>query len=69
MRLADAKESNIVLHTDDVVLRPWRIEDARWYVESRDGEVFKWTSENPALTIREAGEAILRAKEREDVLV
>ncbi len=30
--------------------------------------MFKWTSENPALTIREAEEAILRANEREDVL-
>lgn len=58
----------MVLHTVDVVLRPWRIEDARWHVESRDDEVFKWTSENPALTIRETEEAIQQVNDREDVL-
>jgi RimJ/RimL family protein N-acetyltransferase len=59
--------SNVVLYSDEVVLRPWQIEDARWYVESRDEEVFRWTTENRTLTVRETEEAIQQIKGRDDV--
>lgn len=60
-------ESNVVLQTERVILRPWQIEDARWYVESRDEEVFEWTSENRALTVREAEAAIQQLRTKEHV--
>ena len=41
-------------------LRPWRIEDAEWYVHSRDEEVFKWTTEKRDLTVEETRAAIER---------
>jgi RimJ/RimL family protein N-acetyltransferase len=41
-------------------LRPWWVEDATWYVESRDDEVFEWTNEDRSLTVEAAEEAIRR---------
>lgn len=32
-------------------LRRWRVEDAPWYVRARDADVFRWTREDPALTV------------------
>ena len=48
------------LHSDSFYLRPWRGEDARWYVESRDEEVFRWTRESRDLTVEEAKSNIER---------
>jgi RimJ/RimL family protein N-acetyltransferase len=56
--MKDKFGSDIILYADDFLLRSWRIEDAAWYVESRDEEVFKWTSEKKDLTIEEAEKAI-----------
>jgi RimJ/RimL family protein N-acetyltransferase len=50
--------SNVILYADNFLLRPWKIEDAAWYVESRDEEVFKWTNEKRDLTIEETEKAI-----------
>ncbi len=46
--------SRVTLFGDDFVLRPWRLEDATWYVQARDEEVFKWTTERRDLTLAEA---------------
>ncbi len=51
--MKDKFGSDIILYADDFLLRPWKVEDAAWYVESRDEEVFKWTSEKRDLTIEE----------------
>jgi RimJ/RimL family protein N-acetyltransferase len=48
----------VVLQTSTVLLRPWHTEDACWYVEARDEEVYQWTTESRTLTIRETEEAI-----------
>ncbi len=58
------RESQIVLQSGGVLLRPWRIEDARWYVEARDEEVFRWTTEKRTLTVQETEEAIERIESR-----
>ena len=42
------------------MLRSWQVEDARWYVESRDEEVFRWTEEDRNLTINAAETEFLR---------
>jgi RimJ/RimL family protein N-acetyltransferase len=54
----DKRYPSVVLHADDFSLRPWEVEDARWYVESRDEEVFKWTRERRDLTVEGTEEAI-----------
>ena len=43
------------------LLRPWRVEDARWYVESRDEEIFRWTEERRDLTLKDAEAGIRQA--------
>jgi RimJ/RimL family protein N-acetyltransferase len=58
----------IVLHGDDFMLRPWRIEDARWYVEARDEEVLKWTEEKRDLTVEQAEEGIRQANRNPDAI-
>lgn len=58
----------VLLHGDDFLLRPWRIEDARWYVESRDEEIFKWTEESRDLTVEQAEEGIRRANKNPDAI-
>lgn len=57
----------MILHDDDVLLRPWKIEDATWYVQVRDEEIFKWTTERRELTVTEAERAIRRVNENPDV--
>jgi RimJ/RimL family protein N-acetyltransferase len=49
---------NVTLRSDIALLRPWRVEDANWYVEARDEEVFRWTTENRALTVEATQKAI-----------
>jgi RimJ/RimL family protein N-acetyltransferase len=49
------------LNGNDFQLRPWQAQDAAWYVEARDEEVFRWTTERRALTIAETEKAIERA--------
>jgi RimJ/RimL family protein N-acetyltransferase len=51
------------LQTDDILLRYWTVDDATWYVESRDEEVYKWTTERRELTVAETVEAIQRLHE------
>ncbi len=43
---------------DGFFLRRWGIEDAAWYVKSRDEEILQWTTERRDLTIAEAEAAI-----------
>jgi RimJ/RimL family protein N-acetyltransferase len=52
---------DVVIEGEGFLLRPWKLEDARWYVESRDEEVFRWTEERRDLTIPEAQDSIRRA--------
>jgi len=54
----DKRHPSVVLRADDFFLRPWEVEDAVWYVESRDEEVFKWTRERRDLTVEETEQAI-----------
>ena len=51
----------MVLQSGAVLLRPWQVEEARWYVEARDEEVFQWTTERRTLTVAEAEDAIAKA--------
>ncbi len=41
-----------------VVLRPWEPADAVWYVDARDEEVFRWTTEPRTLTAAQVQAAI-----------
>jgi RimJ/RimL family protein N-acetyltransferase len=42
-----------------VLLRPWQLEDADWYVRAaRDPEILRWTNERPDLTAEQVREAI-----------
>jgi RimJ/RimL family protein N-acetyltransferase len=50
--------SGSTLQTGDILLRPWTVEDATWYVESRDEEVYRWTTERRELTVEETVAAI-----------
>ena len=52
------------LSGDTFFLRPWRIKDAEWYVKSRDEAIFKWTTEERDLTVKQT-EAAFRAVKRE----
>jgi RimJ/RimL family protein N-acetyltransferase len=54
----DKRYPDVILRADNFFLRPWKVEDAAWYVEARDEEVFKWTREGRDLTVEEAEEAI-----------
>ena len=58
----------VTLRADNFLLKPWKIEDARWYVESRDEEVFRWTTEKRDLTIEEAEEGIRQANSSSDTI-
>jgi RimJ/RimL family protein N-acetyltransferase len=49
---------NVALRNEFVLLRPWAVADAPWYVVSRDEDVFRWTTERRELTIRQTEEAI-----------
>ena len=66
--MKDKNNLDVILHADDFLLRPWEIEDAQWYVESRDEEVFRWTKEKRELTVREVEEGIRRANNNPDAL-
>jgi RimJ/RimL family protein N-acetyltransferase len=59
--MKDVKSVDVTLKSDDVLLRPWKADDAKWYVESRDEEVFRWTKEKRDLTIGEVEEGIRQA--------
>ncbi len=48
----------ITLNADGIVLRPWRVADAAWYVAARDEEIYRWTTESRALTVAETEQAI-----------
>ena len=56
--MEDKRYLSVILRADDFFLRPWEVEDAVWYVESRDEEVFKWTRERRDLTVEETEETI-----------
>jgi RimJ/RimL family protein N-acetyltransferase len=59
---------DITLCADGFLLRPWEVEDAGWYVASRDDEVFRWTRESPDLTVAETEEAIRAGNRDPDAL-
>lgn len=48
------------LTAGSIDLRPWRVEDAAWYVAARDEAVFQWTTEKRDLTVAETEAAIRR---------
>jgi RimJ/RimL family protein N-acetyltransferase len=52
---------NPELQLDDILLRPWKLEDAAWYVEARDAEIFRWTTERRDLSVEDAAESIKQA--------
>lgn len=52
------------LQAKGIVLRVWEPVDATWYVESRDEEVYRWTSESTDLTIEQAKRAIEKHRGR-----
>ncbi|BAS26821.1 GNAT family N-acetyltransferase [Limnochorda pilosa] len=41
-----------------VHLRSWQTADAQWYIEARDEEVYRWTTERRELTVAETEAAI-----------
>lgn len=51
----------MLLPGDTFFLRPWDIEDAEWYVKSRDALIFKWTTETQNLSIAQTKAAIQNA--------
>jgi [ribosomal protein S5]-alanine N-acetyltransferase len=58
----------MALRQDDVLLRPWHVDDARWYVEARDDQVFMWTTELRQLTVSEVEAAIKRVNESNNIV-
>ena len=54
MTAVDLTSFDLEFHADSFYLRPWYVEDAEWYVRSRDDEVFQWTLESRDLTIEKA---------------
>ena len=56
--MKDKRYPDVTLRAGDFFLRPWEVEDAAWYVEARDEEIFKWTQERRDLRVEEAEEAI-----------
>ncbi len=48
---------------DGFFLRPWQVTDAAWYVENRDEEIFRWTTEKRTLTVEETENAIRQVNE------
>lgn len=59
---------SVTLSVPGTILRPWKIGDAAWYVDARDEEIFRWTTEKQALTVEELEAAILRVNASEDVI-
>lgn len=56
----------MLLH-EHILLRPWRPEDAPWYVSARDDAVFAWTTESREVTVDETERAIEAIRARDDV--
>ena len=46
------------VQADGISLRRWRPDDAEWYVAARDDRIFRWTREDPELTVPVARRAI-----------
>ncbi len=57
----------VTLRQGQVILRQWQIEDAGWYVDARDEEVFTWTTERSDLTLLETEQAIQCVNENDTV--
>jgi hypothetical protein len=55
------------LRQDEVLLRSWQTDDAQWYVQARDEQVFKWTTEPRELTVQETELAIQQVNESDDL--
>ncbi len=51
-----------------VVLRAWRPDEAERYLSLRDGEILRWTTEDPDLTVESARAAIEGAADDPSVL-
>lgn len=56
------------LRSGQVLLRAYRIADARWYVNARDETIFQWTTERRTLTVAETEAAILRVNDAADAV-
>jgi RimJ/RimL family protein N-acetyltransferase len=65
--MIEGKPPKALLCDDEVSLREWSVDDAGWYVESRDEDVFRWTTEKRDLTVAEAEEAIRRVNQSDTV--
>ncbi len=50
-----------LIEAGSFALRPWRTDEAEWYVTARDDLVFRWTTEDPSLTAERRREAIATA--------
>ena len=61
--LLNQESNDTLLPGDTFFLRPWAIEDAEWYVKSRDELIFKWTTESRILTIAQTKAAIMDAND------
>lgn len=59
---------SVSLYIPGAILRPWKVEDATWYVEARDEEVFRFTAERRDLTVQETEAAIQRVNASEDII-
>lgn len=57
----------LTFQIDEIVLRQWTEDDAQWYMESRDEEVFKWTTEKRNLTVHDVVEGIRQANETDNI--
>ena len=64
--MKSSNNSEVFLQADDCFLRPWRVEDAEWYVKSRDEVVFEWTTEKRDLTVEETEDAIRKVNNNPD---
>ena len=40
--MEDNRSGEVPLQGEVILLRPWQVEDASWYVEARDEEIFRW---------------------------
>jgi RimJ/RimL family protein N-acetyltransferase len=66
--MKDIKSIDVFVQSDDILLRPWNITEAKWYVESRDEEVFRWTNEKRDLTVGEVEEGVRQANSGQEAI-
>lgn len=52
-----------LLNGDTIYLRLWTLDDAEWYVKSRDEVIYTWTTERRDLTVEQTISAIQHANQ------